>query len=73
LPPEREKDQKQQEQVKQDLQKTKKLLKDVQAQLAEKDRLVKGANEEKAKLESRIKDLENSVRNAQQKSTLLKE
>lgn len=73
MPPEREKDQKQQEQVKQDLQKTKKLLKDVQAQLAEKDRLVKGANEEKAKLESRIKDLENSVRNAQQKSTLLKE
>lgn len=55
------------------MQKTKKLLKDVQAQLAEKDRLVKGANEEKAKLESRIKDLENSVRNAQQKSTLLKE
>jgi predicted nucleic acid-binding Zn-ribbon protein len=73
LPPEREKDQKQQEQVKQDLQKTKKLLKDVQAQLAEKDRLVKGANEEKTKLESRIKDLENSVRNAQQKSTLLKD
>lgn len=59
--------------MKSELAKTKKMLKEVQASVQDKDRLLKQANEEKTKVEGKVKDLESTVKSHNQKSHLLKE